>query len=660
MAYEYKPRFYVRFNAEDNAYYFSGNGNTDNCEIKGDGVFALSKKSAEVRVKYEKLGDNAVSQVTELKNTGAEPLDAELLSSAFLCGIGKGGSKPWKKGRFVIHYTESCWTGEAQWRHVTAEQAGLYRTYNHGTQSSFRINSQSSWSTCRHEPVVMVEDTELNKTWFAEIDCGSGWCINCGVRGYRDDIEIAVLCTDCLEANDGFYKILKQGEVLVSCRSVTGCVDGGFEEAAAELTSARRALRKTGFSVPPLCYNDYMNALWALPTKEKTLPLAKAAAELGCEYYIMDAGWYGVKGDEYKDLGMWKVNDAPFGDGGLQSIFDFIKTLGMKPGIWFEFESVGHDADIVKEHPEYLLYRRGHRVGGNRCLFDFRQSGVRGHIRSRVKALYDMGVRYIKNDYNANTGAGVDPDGAASVREHAAAFYGFIEELRREFPDLILESCASGAMRSDMETLSHFDLQSVSDQEDFFRLPSIVSGTEACIPPEACGVWAYPYPVKIDFRATFVPSVEFTNRFKDGKTTVYCLVTGLLGLMYLSGRIDCADGFNKSLMKEAAGIYKKYRGYIGKSVPVYPTGTFDIDTGKTDTFGLYDKKDGLLMLGIWNNSDKPSVLKLDLSKYFKNGDTETVYPRLDGYKAELCGSNLTVCLPEGKSALFTVIRFCAV
>lgn len=659
MAYDHKPRFYVRFNAEDNAYYFSGNGNSDNCEITGDGVFALSSKNAEVKVNYEKLGDNAVSQTTELKNTGTEPLCVELLGSAFVCGIGRGGVTPWKKGRFILHYTENCWTGEAQWRHVTAEQAGLYRTYNHGTQSSFRLSSQSSWSTCRHEPLLIVEDTELNKSWFAEIDCGHGWCINCGVRGYRDDIELVILTSDCLENNDGFYKTLMPGETLTSCRSVTGCVGGGFEEAAAALTEARRSLRKTGFDVPPLCYNDYMNALWALPTKEKTLPLAKAAAEAGCEYYIMDAGWYGVNGDENKDLGMWAVNDKPFGDEGLQGIFDFIYSLGMKPGIWFEFESVGSGAEIVKEHPEYLLYRRGHRIGGDRCLFDFRQNGVREHIRSRVRALYEMGVRYIKNDYNANTGVGIDPGGAASVHDHAAAFYGFTEELRREFPDLILESCASGAMRSDMETLSHFDLQSVSDQEDHFRLPSIVSGTEACIPPEACGVWAYPYPVKIDFRASFTPSAEFTNRFTDGKTTVYCLVTGLLGLMYLSGRIDCADGFNRSLIKEAAELYKKYRGYISRSVPVYPTGTFDIDTDKTDTFGLYGKKDGVLTLGVWNNSEQPSEICLELCKYFANGKIEDVYPRIGGYEAAIDKSKLTVKLPGGKSAAFIAIRFSA-
>jgi hypothetical protein len=35
-----------------------------------------------------------------------------------------------------------------------------------------------------------------------------------------------------------------------------------------------------------------MNCLWGDPTEEKELPLIDAAAEAGCEYFVIDAGWY--------------------------------------------------------------------------------------------------------------------------------------------------------------------------------------------------------------------------------------------------------------------------------------------------------------------------------------------------------------------------------
>ncbi|MBQ7700389.1 MAG: alpha-galactosidase [Clostridia bacterium] len=654
---EYRPMFYVSLNAEDNHYYFSGDGNYGGCRQLSPGSFEIRGGAAKVDIEYKACGKSgAVRQRTVLTNAGKDTLDVDVLSSAFLSGIGEGGTKPWNKNRFIIHYTDSCWTGEAQWRHVYAEDAGLYRTYNHNSQSSFRLMSQSSWSTCYHEPVVIIEDTELKKAWYAQIDCGHGWCIDLGISGYRDDISISVLLSDCFERNDGWHKALGPGQSVSTCYSVTGCVDGGFEEAVADLTEARRSYCEA--FLPPLCYNDYMNALWALPTKEKTLPLVKAAAEAGCEYYVMDAGWYSVNHNEEKDLGMWEINDELFGEGGLQSIFDEIISAGMKPGIWFEFESAGVESKTVKEHPEYVLHRRGNMIGGRRVLLDFRAAGVREHIRSRIKALYDMGVRFIKNDYNANTGAGIDPDGAQSVHDHAKAFYEFIDSIKAEFPDLLIENCGSGAMRSDMETLSHFDLQSVSDQEDYFRLPSIVSGSEACYPPERCGIWAYPYPTKIDLRQTFVPTKEFADRFKDGKVTVYNMVTGLMGLLYLSGRIECADTFNMSLIKEAAEIYKENRKYTVCSTPVYPTGTFRIDTDTTDSFGLLDKQHRVLTLAVWNNSDKPAVKDIDLKKYTgKNAVLDKVYPRIDGYSAALSGASLHVSLPENKTAIYAVIRF---
>lgn len=659
MSDEYRPEISVILNAKDNRYYFT---DADNGAVSAaPGVFTLSPENAAVTAEYEYCGaSGAVRQRTSIKNTGNEPLSVELLSSVFVSGIGKDGSKPWKKHRFILHYADTCWQGEAQWKHVYAEDAGLYRTYNHNTQSSFRLNSQSSWSTCWYEPVLIIEDTELNKSTYIQIDCGHGWCIDAGVRGYRDDLQITVLATDCFERCDGWHKELAPGETVSTCYSVTGTVDGGFEEAAASLTEARRAYFKAGFEngVPPLCYNDYMNALWALPTREKTLPLVKKAAELGCEYYVMDAGWYSYTGDEEADLGMWEINDRLFGEKGLQGIFDDVINAGMKPGIWLEIESVGINAKIVKEHPEYLLYRHGHPVGGRRALFDFRVEGVREHIRSRIKLLYGMGVRFIKNDYNNNTGVGVDPDGALSIHEHTAAFYDFIDGIRREFPDLIIENCGSGAMRSDAETLSHFHLQSVSDQEDYFRLPSIVSGSCACMPPERCGVWAYPYPVKIDHRTSFRPSPEFTDLFKDGRVTSYCMVSGLMGLSYLSGRIDCADGLNTKLMKKAAELYKKTRGHIARSVPVYPTGTFYIDTDGCDSFGLNDKEDRTLMLAVWNNSDKEVKKQIPIEKYAgKTAELSEVFPPLDEYSASLDGSTVTVSLPAGKTALYALIKY---
>ncbi len=675
MKFNYEPDFYLILNAANNSYYFSGDGGRAAASETSPGVFRLTDPTqtteSEAEIKLETLseGENWRRIRTTLTNTGAKPFRVELISASYLRGIGESGGAPWKRHRFILHYAHSVWTGEAQWRHVFAEDAGLYKTYNHGSQTSFRMASQSSWSTCRFEPVLIIEDTETGLSWFTRIECGHGWCIDAGIGGDRDNTGLTLMASDCMERNDGWHLELAPGGSISTAAAVIGCVEGGFEAAIAELTRASRASIIPAFpgGASPFCYNDYMNSLWALPTREKTLRLIEAAAEAGCEYYVIDAGWYNLRGNEEEDLGMWEVCDNTFGadEGGLQDIFQRIRALGMLPGIWFEIESAGIGAKILREHPEYVLRRRGDAIGGRRLLLDFRQKGVREHIMSRIRALYDMGVRYIKNDYNANTGSGIDPHGAASLHEHSEAFLRFIDAVRAEFPDLMLENCGSGAMRSDIGTLSHFHLQSVSDQEDYFRLPSIVSGSAACIPPERLGIWAYPYPVKIDLRASFQPSAEFTARFTDGKVTAYNCVTGLMGLMYLSGRIDCADTLGRRLIRDAGSMFKRYRSTVSAAFPLYPTGTFDIDSEAVNTFALSDPASRTVLLAVWNNAEAPVKFAVELNKLVpREASTEeekvridAVYPSMLGYTARIDGGEVAFSLPSGCSAMFAALKY---
>ena len=81
-----------------------------------------------------------------------------------------------------------------------------------------------------------------------------------------------------------------------SFESVKACISAGdsFDTALEAMTQYRRKIFNNNESNKklPVIFNDYMHCLWANPTEEKMLPLIDRAAELGCEYYCMDAGWY--------------------------------------------------------------------------------------------------------------------------------------------------------------------------------------------------------------------------------------------------------------------------------------------------------------------------------------------------------------------------------
>lgn len=655
-----EPFFYLDFDARHSMPYIADNGIAESAEKIGEGVYRLTAANATVNIeRIEYPEQNAYRQRTVVTNTGDTPLCLDTVSSAFVCGIGDGGTRDWDDDRFILHYAHSAWQGEAQWRHETLRQAGLYKTYNHHTQTSVRLQSYGTWSTQKYHPVVYLEDTELNQTWFFEHEGGVGWEIDIGARGHRENGRLCVFLSAAHEKNNGWFRTLLPGESFASTTAIVGCVSGGFEEAVGALTSLKRQemCRALPNGVPLLCFNDYMNCLWALPTREKLIPLIRAAAKVGCEYFVIDAGWFHTENNWTGYLGDWLPEDGAgrFGQGGLQGILDTIREAGMLPGVWMEMEAVGSGSRFAAAHPECILQRRGHRIGGDRCLMDFRSPVVRRHIRDAIDRLYKMGVRFIKNDYNQSIGIGPDGDRetlADNLLDHHTAFIDFIEEMAQAYPDLLIESCCSGAMRADFGTVRHFAAQSISDQEDYFRLPSILSGMSACLPPERIGVWAFPCPVSIDDRERFVPNPTFTAQFADGRVTAFTMVTGLVGLCYLSGHIDCADEKNTELICEATKRYKKYRSLLTTALPIYPDGTFDLSAGGVHSFGLLDRAAGKLALAVWTIDDTTQA-KIDLSKYTAHPTIADFYPNLPGYRATADKENpslIQVEFPQGCSA----------
>lgn len=659
-----KSSFYLNFTAVNNSPYHSSNGVFESSTPISPDAYRLPDDKGEIRLEKSALPGGATLQKTVLYNNSQKPLSVDILSSAFLYDIGVGGKKYWDEDRFRVHFAYSVWQGEGQWRHMSIEEAGLYKTYDHQTQSTIRLTSIGTWSSNKYFPVILLEDTELNKTYYAELLVGGrSWQIEVGSRGHRNNSSLCVfLATDCTSLNN--WNITPQpDECYTTVPTLYGCVDGGFEEAVAALTLARRALALRAFpdGVPPLCFNDYMNCLWGIPTREKLIPLMDAAAAVGAEYFVIDAGWFKAGDGHSGDMGDWLPNDESFGCDGLQGIIDEIIARGMRPGLWLEIESIASASLFAQAHPEALLYRNGHVIGGTRCFLDYRNSTVRLHIRNVFDRLYKMGVRYIKNDYNQTVGIGIDTPGqpdknpAEAMSEHSDAVMSLIDEVCELYPDLVIESCCSGAMRADLGAVRHFYLQSASDQEGYLRNPSVVSGLSACLAPERIGVWTCPYPVEIDYRESFTPSPEFTARFADGRVTAYNMVTGLMGLMYLSGHIDCTDELNLTLMKDAATIYKRNRTSLMTSVPIYPMGTLKMSEKKLYTYGLLDSRLGKIYLAVWSTrlpNDNAVNLKVCLSHYAKQLHITDFYPSLPGYSATVSGSELTVCLASDGCAAY--------
>jgi len=387
---------------------------------------------------------------------------------------------------------------------------------------------------------------------------------------------------------------------------------GDFESAVAETTKYKRAVAP---GKPYLAvFNDYMNCLWGQPNLEKELPLINAASKAGAEVFCIDAGWYSPGDTGWgSGLGEWNDSKTLFGEKGLKGLIEYINSKGMLAGIWFELEVCNEYAAVAQNDDAWFICRNGKRVGGgDRQFVNFENAEVRAYLFSKLKYYYGMGVRYIKNDYNDCTGNG----GMQNIR-HSRALMEFYRDVRKALPDLYMENCGSGAMRCDYTMQKVFDIQSTSDQEFYQNYPSIILGALANMPTEKAGIWAYPYPHLFDnsHRPDYLTGEE---------QTIFNMVNGAAGVMYLSGMIDRADAGGFELVREGAEFYKSVREYTAGAFPKYPTGFTRLwEQEKFVTLLLEKPGEAYALLYVWRLDTPKRRLKLNI----ECKDISQVYPK---------------------------------
>jgi alpha-galactosidase len=390
---------------------------------------------------------------------------------------------------------------------------------------------------------------------------------------------------------------------------VADSVDGAFGVLTAQ-RRASRTLRDADLALP-LVFNDYMNTLMGDPTTERLLPLVAAAARAGAGYFCIDAGWYDDTAGWWASVGDWEPSTVRFPNG-LRAVLDHIRETGMVPGLWMEPEVVGVTSRAATTLPDSaFLQRGGVRIQErDRYLLDLRSPEAVAHLDAAVDRLIgELGVGYFKFDYNVTPGAGTDVDAPsvghgllASNRAHLA----WLERLLDRHPELIIENCASGAMRSDFAMLSRLQLQSTSDQQDPLLYPAIAAGALVHILPEQAGNWAY-------------PQAEMTD-----EEIIFTMCTGLAGRLYQAGLVDRMDDRQRKLVADGVAAHKRMRTDLTRSVPRFPNGLPSWDQPWTTV--LLDAGDVAYLLA-WRQQHAPAELRVDLAATKIQAPTvEQLYP----------------------------------
>ena len=210
---------------------------------------------------------------------------------------------------------------------------------------------------------------------------------------------------------------------------------------------------------------------------------ASTAAELGCEAFVVDAGWFGKGTDWSGNVGDWSENRTGAFFGKMKDFSDKIRSMGMVFGLWMEPERAAPTSKIAIEHPEYFI------PADNGCLvLNIAREDARKFIlneTSRLIETYNVGM--MKVDFN--TGISLDPNGSAFYRYYQG-LSDYMNTLKRKYPHVIFEGCSSGGMRTDIQTMSLFDGHFLTDTVNPVEDLRILQGALMRLPVASLSKWA--------------------------------------------------------------------------------------------------------------------------------------------------------------------------
>ena len=195
-------------------------------------------------------------------------------------------------------------------------------------------------------------------------------------------------------------------------------------------------------------------------TEEFAVGLIKRYKMFGLqpESIWLDAGWYegagGPNGSWWNSVGSWYADKERF-PRGLKPLSDAAHSIGARFLVWFEPERAFDGSRLTKEHPEWLL-----KVGAGNNLLDLGNKEalewVCNHIGDFIE---ENGIDTYRQDFNMAINPyweKFDEPGRIGMKEirHIEGLYAFWDYLIERFPNIMIDNCASGGRRIDLETTS--------------------------------------------------------------------------------------------------------------------------------------------------------------------------------------------------------------
>ena len=207
----------------------------------------------------------------------------------------------------------------------------------------------------------------------------------------------------------------------------------------------------------PVHYNCW-EAIYFEHDSNTLSEIVELAADIGAERFVLDDGWFGTRDDDTQSLGDWNIDQRKY-PGGLGSLISKVNQCNMSFGLWFEPEMINPNSDLFRKHPNWILGPIDQMLGRNQLVLDMANPEVQEYLFGKISSiLNDHNIAYIKWDHNR-----VLPFVEAA---QTCGTYQLLSRIRDEYPNVEIESCASGGGRIDFGILKYSQRVWLSDSND--------------------------------------------------------------------------------------------------------------------------------------------------------------------------------------------------
>lgn len=415
---------------------------------------------------------------------------------------------------------------------------------------SFKANWNAPWFQVR--PKLSQNDVS-GPTWFGALHYSGNWTLAFD-QNFNAGLQILGGINFWDTAID-----LKPNATFTTPKLTVGYAEQGNDGVSLALQSyVRNEILPEKFRAKPrpVLYNSWYATTYAVK-EDQQVEMAKTAAEIGIEYFVIDDGWFKGRTKSDSGLGDWEVDPVKFPNG-LGSMIKRINDLGMKFGIWIEPESVNLKSEVYRQHPDWILSFPGRRKElPYRVFLNLAKEEVYQHLlKSISKLLRENKIDFIKWDQNTYlTEPGwmdAPPEVQREVRiRYVENLYRLVTELRKRFPDVWFESCASGGGRVDYGMMAQMDQQWTSDEAIALNRIFIQYGYLNFLPANTMVSWV------ID---------QIGSEWQQPTSLSYKFDVSMAGVLGVGSDIRKWTTADKEIAKAKITLYKQIRPLVQQGI----------------------------------------------------------------------------------------------